>query len=210
VTPTQIFMFAQDALRTLAFHRLFEEETFRQERRSDVLDVLRRYAADVEMVSPSSDSRYDFVDFYSGRLDAESEALALGKQVVDARRASISSDRHREVAAFEADQRHRHEIVCRRQAPAMRAAARRLPAETAWQRQAVDTVVDDLFTLQAEIASHALQVAAEAPDPLAAWTKDRTAALALAEAIAAELRAGVMPDLAMLVVASRQLREALG
>jgi glutamate dehydrogenase len=92
----------------------------------------------------------------------------------------------------------------------MRAAARRLPAETAWQRQAVDTVVDDLFTLQAEIASHALQVAAEAPDPLAAWTKDRTAALALAEAIAAELRAGVMPDLAMLVVASRQLREALG
>ena len=128
VTPTQIFMFAQDALRTLAFHRLFEEETFRQERRSDVLDVLRRYAADVEMVSPSSDSRYDFVDFYSGRLDAESEALALGKQVVDARRASISSDRHREVAAFEADQRHRHEIVCRRQAPAMRAAARRMVA----------------------------------------------------------------------------------
>jgi len=56
----------------------------------------------------------------------------------------------------------------------------------------------------------ALQVAAEAPDSLAAWTKDRTAALALPEAIATELRAGVMPDLAMLVVASRQLREALG
>ncbi len=64
--------------------------------------------------------------------------------------------------------------------------------------------------MQAEIALRALQVAAEAPDPLAAWTKDRTAALALPEAIAAELRAGVMPDLAMLVVASRQLREALG
>jgi len=91
----------------------------------------------------------------------------------------------------------------------MRAAARRLPAETAWQRQAVDTVIDDLFTLQAEIASHALQVAAAAPDPLAAWAKERAAALAPAEAIAAELRAGAVPDLAMLVVAGRQLRQAL-
>jgi len=92
----------------------------------------------------------------------------------------------------------------------MRAAARRLPAETAWQRQAVDTVIDDLFTLQAEIASHALQVAVEAPDPLAAWAKERAAALAPAETIAAELRAGAAPDLAMLVVAGRQLHQALG
>ena len=71
-------------------------------------------------------------------------------------------------------------------------------------------MIDDLFTLQAEIASHALQVAAEAPDPLAAWAKERAAALAPAEAIAAELRAGAVPDLAMLVVAGRQLRQALG
>ena len=92
----------------------------------------------------------------------------------------------------------------------MRAAARRLPAETAWQRQAVDTVVDDLFTLQAEIALRALQGSTEAPDPLAAWEKNRAAALAPAEAIAAETRAGAVPDLAMLVVASRQLRQALG
>jgi glutamate dehydrogenase len=92
----------------------------------------------------------------------------------------------------------------------MRAAARRLPSETAWQRQAVDTVVDELFTLQVEIASHALQVAAEAPNPLAAWAKERAAALASAEAIAAELRAGAAPDLAMLVVVVRQLHQALG
>ena len=92
----------------------------------------------------------------------------------------------------------------------MRSAARRLPVETAWQRQAVETVVDDLFTLQAEIALRALQVAGDAPDPLAIWAKDQTTAVAPAEAIAAELRAGAMPDLAMLVVAGRQLRQALG
>ena len=92
----------------------------------------------------------------------------------------------------------------------MRAAARRLPAETAWQKQAVETVIDDLFGSQAEIALRAMQAAADASDPLGAWAKDRVAALAPAEAVAAELRAGAAPDLAMLVVASRQLREALG
>ncbi|MBV8493144.1 MAG: NAD-glutamate dehydrogenase, partial [Alphaproteobacteria bacterium] len=91
----------------------------------------------------------------------------------------------------------------------MRAAARRLPAETAWQRQAVDNVVDDLFTLQAEIAHSALQASLDGADPLAAWAKEREPALAPAEAIAAELRAGAAPDLAMLVVASRQLRQVL-
>jgi glutamate dehydrogenase len=92
----------------------------------------------------------------------------------------------------------------------MRAAARRLPAETAWQKQAIETVIDDLFGVQAEIALRALQSAPGASDPLAAWAKDRATALAPAEAISAELRAGATPDLAMLVVASRQLRQALG
>jgi glutamate dehydrogenase len=91
----------------------------------------------------------------------------------------------------------------------LRAAARRLPAETAWQRQAVDTVIDDLFALQSETALGALQASPEAPDPLPAWAKQRASALAAAEAIAAELRAGAVPDLAMLVVACRQLRQAL-
>jgi glutamate dehydrogenase len=91
----------------------------------------------------------------------------------------------------------------------LRAAARRLPVETAWQKQAVETVIDELFGLQAEIAVRVLLAAPGAPDPLAAWAKDRATALAPAEAIAAELRAGAAPDLAMLVVASRQLRQAL-
>jgi len=92
----------------------------------------------------------------------------------------------------------------------MRASARRLPAETAWQRQAIETVIDDLFALQSETALSALQGSMDGSDPLAAWTKQRAPALAPAEAVAAELRAGAAPDLAMLVVASRQLRQALG
>jgi hypothetical protein len=47
-------------------------------------------------------------------------------------------------------------------------------------------------------------------DPVATWTATRGAQLVPAETIAAELRVTPSPDLAMLVVASRQLRQALG
>ncbi len=96
----------------------------------------------------------------------------------------------------------------------MRVAGRRLPAETPWQRQAVDTVIDDLFALQAELAAAVLKsdVGAEdeRADPVAAWVDDRAAALAPAEMVAAEIRTAANPDLAMLVVATRQLRQAVG
>jgi glutamate dehydrogenase len=93
----------------------------------------------------------------------------------------------------------------------MRAAARRLPAETAWQRLATEATVDDLFTLQADLAGDILAGdCALEPDPLAAWATARAASLSPAEALARELRAAATPDLAMLVVASRQLRQALG
>ena len=49
-----------------------------------------------------------------------------------------------------------------------------------------------------------------ATDPFSAWAKVRESALAPAEAIAAELYTASAPDLVMLVVAGRQLRQALG
>ena len=93
----------------------------------------------------------------------------------------------------------------------MRAAARRLPAETSWQKLAVEATVDDLFALQADLAARILasDCAAE-PDPLAAWATTRSALLAPVEALVRELRTVVTPDLALLVVASRQLRQILG
>jgi glutamate dehydrogenase len=92
----------------------------------------------------------------------------------------------------------------------MRTTARRLPSETSWQKRAIEETTDDLFVLQADIAARIL--ASEhvmGPDPVAAWTVARGRALSQAEAVARELRATTTPDLAMLVVASRQLRRVL-
>jgi glutamate dehydrogenase len=95
----------------------------------------------------------------------------------------------------------------------LRDAASRLPAETQWQKAAVETLIDDFYTLQADLAERVLKGAEEArtgvDDPVAAWADSRAGQLGPAEAIAAELRAAPNPDLAMLVVAGRQLRQAL-
>jgi glutamate dehydrogenase len=93
----------------------------------------------------------------------------------------------------------------------MLAAASRLPAETAWQKQAVEATIDDLFALQADLAVRILgSDCAAQPDPLAAWSAARRAPLAAIEPLISELRAAATPDLAMLVVAGRQLRHAVG
>ena len=93
----------------------------------------------------------------------------------------------------------------------MRAAARRLPTETQWQKLAIEATIDDLLTLQADLASRILATAeASADDPLAAWSAAHAADLMPAEAFARDLRASAAPDLAMLVVAARQLRQMLG
>ncbi|HML10923.1 MAG TPA: NAD-glutamate dehydrogenase [Stellaceae bacterium] len=92
----------------------------------------------------------------------------------------------------------------------LRDAARRLPAETQWQKTAVETLIDDFYALQADLAERVLKSADGAADPLTAWTAAHATALAPAETVAAALRAATAPDLAMLVVAARQLRQALG
>jgi glutamate dehydrogenase len=94
----------------------------------------------------------------------------------------------------------------------MRDAARRLPADTTWQRRAADTLIDDFYGVQAEFAAAVLNEADGAADPLAAWAGRRVGRLASVEALAAEVRASATApaDLAMLVVAGRQLRLALG
>jgi glutamate dehydrogenase len=91
----------------------------------------------------------------------------------------------------------------------MRIAARRLRAETPWQKQAVEATIDDLFALQTDLAARIL-ASGSSEDPIGAWSAAHAAALAPAEPLLRELRAAAAPDLAMLVVASRQLRHALG
>jgi glutamate dehydrogenase len=94
----------------------------------------------------------------------------------------------------------------------MRIAARRLRAETPWQKQAVEATIDDLFALQADLAARILASSSstQPEDPIAAWSAAHAAALAPAEPLIRELRVTSSPDLAMLVVAARQLRHALG
>ena len=93
----------------------------------------------------------------------------------------------------------------------MRIATRRLPAETPWQKQAAEATTDDLFTLQADLAARILSSDCAAnPDPLSAWSAAHAAALGPVEPLIRELRTAATLDLAMLVVAGRQLRQALG
>jgi glutamate dehydrogenase len=93
----------------------------------------------------------------------------------------------------------------------MRAAALRLPAETAWQKQAVEAITEDLFALQADLTARMLagEYSTEA-DPLAAWSAAHEAALGTTEPLLREVRGAPTPDLAMLIVVGRQLRRALG
>jgi glutamate dehydrogenase len=92
----------------------------------------------------------------------------------------------------------------------LRAAARRLPTDTLWQKAAVETLIDDSYALQAEVAERMLHSAGGAEAPIVAWTTAHAGALAAVEGLARELRTAANPDLAMLFVASRQLRQALG
>ncbi len=92
----------------------------------------------------------------------------------------------------------------------LRDAARRLPAETVWQKTAAESLIDDFYALQAELAARVLMAADGAADPLAAWAETHTGRVAPAEALAREIRSAGTPDLAMLVVARQQLRQALG
>jgi glutamate dehydrogenase len=93
----------------------------------------------------------------------------------------------------------------------LRAAARRLPAATHWQKLAVEAAVDDAYALQADLCAQVLASdAAHSREPLSAWAAARGAALAPVEALARELGAARTPELALLVVALRQLRQAFG
>jgi NAD-specific glutamate dehydrogenase len=61
-----------------------------------------------------------------------------------------------------------------------------------------------------QAAERILQSADGAADPVVAWTAAEAGVLTPVEGLVRELRAAANPDIAMLFVASRQLRQALG
>jgi glutamate dehydrogenase len=83
-----------------------------------------------------------------------------------------------------------------------------LPGEGHWQALAKSALRDDLAGLQRALAMNALaaEPAGGGSDPVAAWEARHRGALERASRILAELRMAPAPDLAMLSVALRELR----
>ena len=95
----------------------------------------------------------------------------------------------------------------------LRHAARRVKVETEWQRLAVASLIDDSFSHQSELTTRV--IAAAGPGKLAdhatngfvgRWLKTRRTAVDRTAALVEEIRAAPEADLAMLTVASSQLR----
>jgi glutamate dehydrogenase len=91
----------------------------------------------------------------------------------------------------------------------LRRAAGGLASETHWQKLAIRAVVDELFAHQKALTAQVLDAAAKEKDPdkaIETWAKRHPEAFARTEQMLAELWAANVDDLAMIQVASRQLR----
>ena len=88
----------------------------------------------------------------------------------------------------------------------LRAAGSSIAAETPWQKAAVSAIVDDLFNYQSVLASRVIAEANGARDPVDAWLARRARVVERIDQTMNEVRSAPSVDLAMLTVASRQLR----
>jgi glutamate dehydrogenase len=88
----------------------------------------------------------------------------------------------------------------------LRAAGASIAAETPWQKAAVAVVVDDLFNYQSILASRVIRETDGVRDPVDAWLAARQRVVERIDQIMTDVKASATIDLAMLTVASRQLR----
>ena len=93
----------------------------------------------------------------------------------------------------------------------LRAAAEEVSTETRWQKDAIGAIVDDLFALQSELASKVIETGGseKADTAVAAWIGTRTALVERTEQLLGDLKTAGAPDIAMLAVATRQLRSLI-
>jgi glutamate dehydrogenase len=88
-------------------------------------------------------------------------------------------------------------------------AAQKLPREGQWPSQAATAISDELATLQADLLGSVLRTAPGESDPgraLARWSEPRQLALERVDRLSEELTAVGQIDLAMLSVATNELR----
>jgi glutamate dehydrogenase len=88
---------------------------------------------------------------------------------------------------------------------ALRLAARRLKAETAWQKVAADALQEDFYAHQADLTAKAIADGAD----FGPWLDANAGAFSRVEALLREIEAAPTPDVAMLVVANRALKGSL-
>ena len=89
----------------------------------------------------------------------------------------------------------------------LRTASSNIAAETPWQKTALQTLVEDLFTYQSALASRVITEADGAGgDPVETWLAHRARAVERVDQTMHDFRAATTVDLAMLTVASRQFR----
>ena len=91
----------------------------------------------------------------------------------------------------------------------LRAASNSIAAETPWQKTALQSLVDDLFTYQSALASRVITETNGAGDPVDAWLAKRPRVVERVDQTMHEFRSSTTVDLAMLSVASRQFRALL-
>jgi glutamate dehydrogenase len=88
----------------------------------------------------------------------------------------------------------------------LRAAGQAISVDTPWQKAAVAAVLDDLFNYQSTLASRVIGEGNGAKEPVDAWLGARPRVVERIDQIMNDVRAAQTVDLAMLTVASRQLR----
>ena len=93
----------------------------------------------------------------------------------------------------------------------LRAATEEVGTETRWQKDAISAIVDDLFTLQSELTSKVIETGGseKAEEAVAAWIGTRAGLVERTEQLLSDLKAAGTPDIAMMAVATRQLRSLI-
>ncbi len=91
----------------------------------------------------------------------------------------------------------------------LRSAAHRLPRETPWQAASVQALAEDIQTQQSELSASLLAAGQREKGLSEPWTAPRKSAIERLDRLFAEMRTQPAVDLAMLTVASRELRGLL-
>ena len=147
-------------------------------------ELARRVAAFVEKgVPPALALRVTRLDFLLSAVDIVRLAKTAQRDFLEAAQRFFAIGSH-----FKLD--------------ALRVAARKLFADTQWQKLAVAALIDDLYAHQADLTARALARGGDFQH----WLDDHARDLGRLDTLVREIESVTQPDLAMLTVANRALR----